>query len=167
MRTSRRSCSRSEVPLQRKKSAVPSRGRLPWRLPGLRQTAPRPRRRELWLARRARGTALEVVEHEQRDRRRQISLLALSVDLANQLGQRHAALPGNLLHAIPECLFEAHASLVAGDHDRTLHDGRLHCASSLLTITQICCTQYIALRAHEIFADSARRTHQPVKFIPL
>jgi hypothetical protein len=45
----------------------------------------------------------------------------LGVDLANQIGQRHAALTGNLLHAIPECLFEAHASLVAGDRSELKH----------------------------------------------
>jgi hypothetical protein len=39
-------------------------------------------------ANRAHGAALEVVEHEQADRRRQVALLAGCVDLADQLGQR-------------------------------------------------------------------------------
>src|SRR5882724_3942912 len=79
-------------------------------------------------ANRAHGAALEVVEHEQADRRRQVALLAGCVDLADQLGQRHAAYPGNLLHAAPERLFEADAGLVAADNDRALHHGRLiHC----------------------------------------
>src|ERR1700681_1872604 len=62
-------------------------------------------------ANRAHGAALEVVEHEQADRRRQVALLAGCVDLADQLGQRHAAYPGNLLHAAPERLFEPDAVL--------------------------------------------------------
>src|SRR5215475_4185377 len=74
------------------------------------------------LAGRARGEALKVVEHEQADRRRQIALLAVRVNFANQLGQRYAELLGNLLHACPKRLFETDAGLVAADHDRALHD---------------------------------------------
>jgi len=74
------------------------------------------------LAARARGEALKVVEHEQADRRRQIALLAVRVNFANQLGQRHAELLRNLLHACPKWLFETDAGLVAADHDRALHD---------------------------------------------
>src|SRR5215475_7969121 len=66
----------------------------------------------------ARGEVLEVVEHEQADRRRQIALLAVRVDFANQFGQRHAELLGNLLHTCPERRFETDAGLVAADHDR-------------------------------------------------
>src|SRR5215475_2654385 len=83
----------------------------------LRVISPRP-----GLASRARGEALEVVEHEQADRRRQIALLAVRVNFANQLGQRHAELPGNLLHACPKRLFETDAGLVAADHDRALYN---------------------------------------------
>src|ERR1700730_449101 len=71
---------------------------------------------------RARGEGPEVVEHEQADRRRQGARLAGRVDLADQLGQGHGALVGNLLHAIPERLFEADAGLVTRAHDRALHD---------------------------------------------
>ena len=73
-------------------------------------------------ASRAHGEGPEVVEHEQADRGRQVALLTIGVDLANHLGQRHAALVGNLLHAVPERLFEADAGLVAANHDRALHD---------------------------------------------
>src|SRR5882724_13080451 len=73
---------------------------------------------QLRPAGRAQGAALEVVEHEQADRRRQITLLAGGVDLADQFGQRHAAYPGNLLHATPERLFETDAGLVTADNDR-------------------------------------------------
>ena len=62
---------------------------------------------------RSRGASLEVVQDEQADCRRQVALLAIGIDLADQLGQRHAALLGNLLHAAPKWLFEAHARLVA------------------------------------------------------
>ncbi len=70
----------------------------------------------------AHGTSPEVVEDEQADRGRQVAVVTIGVDLANQLGERHAALVGNLLHAIPERLFEADAGLVAANHDRALHD---------------------------------------------
>ena len=62
---------------------------------------------------RSRGASLEVVQDEQADCRRRVALLTIGIDLANQLGQRHAALLGNLLHAAPKWLFEAHARLVA------------------------------------------------------
>src|SRR5262245_61358361 len=75
------------------------------------------------------GAGAEVVEHEQANRRRQIALLAIAVDFADQLRQRHVARAGDLLHAVPEGLFEAEAGLVAGDDDRTFDDGRLHDAS--------------------------------------
>jgi hypothetical protein len=45
--------------------------------------------------------------HEQPDRRRQIALLAIVIDRADQLRQRHAALRGNFLYADPEGFFEA------------------------------------------------------------
>ena len=48
------------------------------------------------LASRCSGTAFEMVEHEQPDRRRQIALLAIVIDRADQLRQRHAALRGNI-----------------------------------------------------------------------
>src|SRR5262245_47463226 len=85
----------------------------------------------LRIRRGGRGTGFEVVEHEQADRRRQISLLAVAVDFAHEFRQGHVPEPGNLLHAVPECLFEAHAGLVTRDNDRTFHHGRLHDASSL------------------------------------
>src|SRR5262245_2032608 len=76
-----------------------------------------------------RGARAEVVEHEQPDRGGQIALLTVVVDLADQLRQRHVPQSGNLLHAVPEGLFEADAGLVSSHHDRTLNDGRLHDAS--------------------------------------
>jgi len=65
------------------------------------------------LAGGARGASLEAVEDEQ---------LAIAVDLADQLGERIAALPGDVLHVAPECLFEAHAGLVTVQNDGSLND---------------------------------------------
>src|ERR1700756_3394650 len=76
------------------------------------------------------GAALEVVENEQANRGRQIALLAIAVDLADQLRQRHAAQAGNLLHAVPEGLLEADAGLVPGDDNRPLDDWGFHGCSS-------------------------------------
>src|SRR5215510_8773486 len=75
------------------------------------------------------GAGAEVVQHEQANRRRQIALLTIAVDLADQLRQRHVARARNFLHAVPECLFEADAGLVTGNDNRTFDDGRLHDAS--------------------------------------
>src|SRR5258707_478052 len=75
---------------------------------------------QLERAGRPHGAVLEVVEHEQADRRRQIALLAGTVDLANQLGQRHAACRRNLLPAVPERRLETERRLVAADHDPPL-----------------------------------------------
>src|ERR1041385_8184600 len=72
----------------------------------------------------------EIIKHEQTNRRGQVALLAVAVDLADQFGQRHVTEAGDFLHAVPERLFKADAGLVAGDHDRSLHDGRFHDASS-------------------------------------
>src|SRR3981081_302629 len=60
------------------------------------------------------SAAPEVVEHEQPDHRRQITLRAKRRDF---------------LHAVSESLFEADAGLVTRNHDRTSDDGRLHEAS--------------------------------------
>src|SRR4051812_14467890 len=83
-------------------------------------------------ARGGRGAALEVVEHEQPDRRGQVTLLAIVVDLSDQFGKRHVTETRNLLHAVPECFFETDAGFVTCDHDGTFYDGRLHHASSPL-----------------------------------
>src|SRR5258708_6019153 len=76
------------------------------------------------------GAGAEIMREEEGDWGREIALLAVAVDLADQFGQRHVALSRNLFHAIPERLFEADAGLVAGDHDRALHYRRFHDASS-------------------------------------
>ena len=71
----------------------------------------------------SRGGAGPVVsEHEQADRRRQIALLAIGVDLTDKFGKRPTSLRRNRLHAIPERRFEADAGLVATDDDRAPHD---------------------------------------------
>ena len=75
------------------------------------------------------GARAEIVQHEKADRRGQIALLAVAVDLADQFGQRHVAQARDFLHAVPERLFEADTGLVAGDHDRAFDDRRLHDAS--------------------------------------
>src|ERR1700712_5380987 len=71
----------------------------------------------------------EIVEHEKPDRRRQVALLAVAVDLADQFGQRHVSQARNFLHAVPEGFLEADAGLVTGDDDGTFDNGRLHDAS--------------------------------------
>ena len=81
--------------------------------------------------RRGRGGARsEIIQHEEANGGGQIALLAVAVDLAHQFGQGHVPKTRNLLHAVPECLFEADAGLVTRDHDRPLHDRRFHDASS-------------------------------------
>ena len=62
-----------------------------------------------------------TAEHEQADRRLQVALPAIVVHLA----ERHVALTGDLFHAVPECLFEAHAGLVAA-HGNLANNRRLH-----------------------------------------
>src|ERR1700738_2607524 len=84
----------------------------------------------LWIQCGRQGAAAKIVQHEETNRRRQIALLAVAVDLAHQFGQRHVSQSRNFLHAIPERLFEADAGFVTGDHDRAFHHGRFHDASS-------------------------------------
>ena len=64
--------------------------------------------------------ALELVEQEQPDRERQVALLAVAVNVTNQIRHCHVALAGNLLHARPERLFEADTGLMAADDDRSI-----------------------------------------------
>src|ERR1700733_3440618 len=66
----------------------------------------------LCIRRGGRCAAPKIIQHEKTDRRRQIALLAVVVDLAHQLGQRHVPNSRDFLHAVPECLFEADAGLV-------------------------------------------------------
>ena len=68
------------------------------------------------------SAALVVVEHEQPDRRGQVALLAIAVDFSYQLGERVTPLPGDILHAAPECIFDADAGLVAANDDRAFDD---------------------------------------------
>ena len=74
----------------------------------------------------------EVIQHEQPDRRGQIALLAVAVDLSDQLGQCHVAQARDFLHAIPERLFEADAGFVACNYDRPFYDRRFHDASPVI-----------------------------------
>src|SRR4029077_4929613 len=55
------------------------------------------------------GAGAEIVQHEKTDRRGQIALLAVAVDLADQFGQRHTPQARDFLHAIPEGFFETDA----------------------------------------------------------
>ena len=47
-------------------------------------------------------------------------------DLADQVGQRHCALTGNLLYPIPKFIFQADAGLLTRDNDRALGAAQLH-----------------------------------------
>jgi hypothetical protein len=69
-----------------------------------------------------RCAALEMAENKEPDRRRQVALVAVVVDLVRQVRQRHFSDSGNFLHAIPEVLFQTHAGLVAGNDDRPFCD---------------------------------------------
>ena len=79
-------------------------------------------------------------------------MLAVAVDFAHEFRQGHVSEPGDLLHAVPECLFKAHAGLVTRDNDRTFHHGRLHDASSL----SILCWSSRSLACLVRFASAAR-----------
>jgi hypothetical protein len=69
-----------------------------------------------------------MIEHEQTYGRRQITLLTIAVDLANQFGKRLVTLARNFLHGIPEWFFQADAGLMTANHDRAFYDWRLHFA---------------------------------------
>ena len=60
---------------------------------------------------------LEIVEHEEANRRGQIALLAIAVDLTDQFRQGQVPDSGYFLHPVPEGLFEADAGLVTGNYD--------------------------------------------------
>ena len=88
------------------------------------------RRHHHHLARRRRsrlaliaGACLIVTEHEQPYGRGEIAVLALRIDAADQIGQRHAAAGGDILQSAPERVLKADARLVPRHHDRALHDG--------------------------------------------
>ena len=55
------------------------------------------------------------------------------------------------------------ASLVTGDHDRTLHNGRLHFGASRLSLLKICFTLYAAF--HALVTSQARHAddHPPTQ----
>ena len=55
----------------------------------------------------------DVVQHEQPERRREITALALRIEVTDKLRQRRVAITRNLLQRIPELILETHACLVA------------------------------------------------------
>ena len=61
-----------------------------------------------------------MIEHEQPDGRREITLLPIGVDRGDQIGQGHIAVVGDFLEALPERIFETDARLVAPDNDGSL-----------------------------------------------
>ena len=66
---------------------------------------------------RSRCAALVVTEHKQPYRRREISALAVTVDAADQIGQRSPAARGDIFQALPEGILKADACLVSCKHD--------------------------------------------------
>src|SRR5262252_7476656 len=67
--------------------------------------------------------AIEI-EHEQADRRRQVTELARLVDAGDEIRQAGVARAGDLLERVPERVLQAHAGLVARNVDRALdHQG--------------------------------------------
>ena len=67
---------------------------------------------------------VEMGEHEQADSRRQIAVLALDIDVADNFRQMNIAVMPNLLEAVPEGIFETDAGPVAADHDRPFDHSR-------------------------------------------
>ena len=64
----------------------------------------------------------EVSEYEQADRRGQITVSALLVDLCNQLRQCHSLNVCDFLQVTPEGIFKANAGLVSINDDGTFDD---------------------------------------------
>jgi hypothetical protein len=65
----------------------------------------------------SRCSGLIVTEHEQPQSGRQIAVLTVNVDPADQIGQRHPAGCGDILQPSPECILKADACLVSCKHD--------------------------------------------------
>ena len=57
--------------------------------------------------------ATAVVQHEQPERRREITVLAVRIEVTDKLRQRHVAITRDLLQRIPELILETHACLAA------------------------------------------------------
>ena len=64
-----------------------------------------------------------MIEDEQSQSRREITLLTLGIDAANQIAQRCPAARGYILQGLPESILKADTRLVSRKHDRALHDG--------------------------------------------
>ena len=54
-----------------------------------------------------------VFQHEQPERRREITVLALRIDVTDKLRHRHVAIIRDFLQRIPELILETHACLAA------------------------------------------------------
>jgi hypothetical protein len=68
------------------------------------------------------GVRLIVVEHEQPYSRGEIAVLALGVDTADQISQRHTAACSYILQSSPEYILKADTRLVAPNDDGALDD---------------------------------------------
>jgi hypothetical protein len=75
-----------------------------------------------------------MIENEQAHGRRQISECALSIDAADQLGERLASPAGDVLQAIPKRFFQADTRLMPSDNDGALDDKRFHMARPYSTV---------------------------------
>jgi hypothetical protein len=58
------------------------------------------------------------------NRRRQVAVLAFSVDVTHEFGEVHAAPMRNLTQLIPEYVFETDAGAMSADDDRALENAR-------------------------------------------
>src|SRR5262249_32479871 len=76
-----------------------------------------------------RNLVAEMREDEEANGGRQVAVLPGRVDGRNDLGQGHAARPGDFLQRLPERVFEANAGLVTGNDDRALDDRGFHFSS--------------------------------------
>ena len=68
---------------------------------------------ERFVARLLCRLATIVVQHEQPERRREITALALRIEVTDKLRQRRVAITRNLLQRIPELILETYACLAA------------------------------------------------------
>ena len=75
------------------------------------------------------GPPAIIIEHEDADRRGQITAATGAVDDADQLGQALPSRLRDLFERSPERIFDADAGLVARDDDRALDHRRFHIGS--------------------------------------
>jgi hypothetical protein len=80
------------------------------------------------------SASANILQDEEPDGRRQISLGARGIDLGNDVREREIALGGQFLQRFPKGVLEGYARLVAGNDDRTFNDFAFHDSPSLYII---------------------------------